>query len=355
LSWNQRDDISTALFFHVNSFPGIKDEHAALDEMVQTLSPSGQRQSITVPFDYDNKRQERALHRLKILGVVSDYLKEYGSQQFDVTTETSDSAAVKRNLVDFVERTQPGRVQEMSSRVGAINLGHHETVSRCARLLIDFVYETVERSRRRSLREMLLAARQGKTDRELRERVLNYLSEGDVGRVIESLVESTKVDLDVWISHWNEIVSRTDASEWRASAARLLTSFPDHPGLLLTRALGEILDTEDGPIKSESVEEYASNLESALQTAGPLYRLSTGDISRTIDWLARRVSKRSEIAGGLTISIAERYDVVSRELFNWLSELAKENVGAAIIDLDRNLIEAFHLVDTVLKKAQGES
>ena len=73
LNWGQRDDVTTALFFHVNSFPGAADELAALRQVVKQLSPGSERNVSEIPFTSDAKRQERALHRLIVLGVVDDY------------------------------------------------------------------------------------------------------------------------------------------------------------------------------------------------------------------------------------------------------------------------------------------
>ena len=73
-----------------------------------------------------------------------------------------------------------------------------------------------------------------------------YLSEGDVGNVLEDLVDQAQVNLSDWIRQWDQIRSRSDAAEWRASSARLLASYPDHPGLLLSRGLSELLATAEG-------------------------------------------------------------------------------------------------------------
>lgn len=343
----ERDDITTSLFFHINSFPGISDEVDELTRIVGTLSPTQSKQTIEIPFDGDGDRQERALHRLVILGIVSDYLVEFGSKKFVVDAASSDAETPKRHLLDFVERTQPGRIEEMRGRLASIQGSHHEMIIRSGRMLIQFVYETVERSRRRSMREMLLAARQSKTDAELRKRVLEYLSEGDIGNVLEELVESPTVSLVAWQQQWSLITSQTDAAEWRASTARLLASYPDHPGLLLSRALSEVLHAGDGTASNTSLEEFALNLEAALQSATPNYRVSREEVSRTMEWLASRLRVSNPESAAILISVSERFDVVTDQMKRILAEGAPENLSMAIINLDQTLIDIFHLVDLV--------
>lgn len=213
-------------------------------------------------------------------------------------------------------------------------------------MLIEFVYETVERSRRRSMREMLLAARHSKTDEELRSRVLEYLSEGDVGNVLEQLVDLSTVDLERWTNEWGRILSKTDAAEWRASSARLLASYPDHPGLLLSRGLSELLDTNDGSISAAAVDEYILNLESALQSATPHYNVPREQVRNTIGWLLNKLGATSPAAAA-TISVAERYDALHDHDRGRLKRNAFDDVNAAIVNLDQTLIDLYHLIQTI--------
>lgn len=343
----ERDDITTSLFFHINSFPGISDEVDELTRIVASLSPTQSKQTVEIPFEGDGDRQERALHRLVILGIVSDYLVEFGSRKFVVDTASSDAEVPKRHLLEFVERTQPGRIEEMRNRLASIQSSHHETIIRTGRTLIQFVYETVERSRRRSMREMLLTARQSQTDAELRKRVLEYLSEGDIGNVLEELVESPVVSLTAWQQQWSLITSQTDAAEWRASTARLLASYPDHPGLLLSRALSEVLHTESEPASSTSLEEFTLNLEAALLSATPNYRVSRDEVSQTMEWLTNRLRASNPESAAILISVSERFDVLTERMKTHAAEDAYENLAMAIVNLDQTMIDIFHLIELV--------
>ena len=105
--------------------PGAADELAALRQVVKQLSPGSERNVSEIPFTSDAKRQERALHRLIVLGVVDDYLVEFWFAKVQVTLRGSDSADVKRSLLAFVERTQPGRLEDMTRRVDRVEQTHH--------------------------------------------------------------------------------------------------------------------------------------------------------------------------------------------------------------------------------------
>ena len=110
--------------------------------------------------------------------------------------------------------------------------------------LVKFVYRIIERSRRRSLREMWLAARECHDGDELRQRILDYLTEGDLGPILERLLDSGD-SLDAWMDNWPTISSSiSEIGEWRGNSARLLTSYPDNPALLMTRGLVEALDRD---------------------------------------------------------------------------------------------------------------
>src|SRR5207244_11629951 len=66
-------------------------------------------------------------------------------------------------------------------------------VAAACRVLVEFIYDTIERGRRRALREMLSLcedAAHGDTDRVVRERLLRYL-ETTYSREIEDIIGET--------------------------------------------------------------------------------------------------------------------------------------------------------------------
>jgi ATP-dependent DNA helicase RecQ len=289
---SQRDDVTTALFFHLSSFQGVDSELAALLTMVDTLEPGPERRDIEIPRE-NNSGQEQALARLVRLGVVDDYSipkeRAFGVAVAGVTTRT-----VVSQLETYIERSQPGR-----SRTVLEHLGNQEelplrtVIENCARELITFVYETIERSRRRSVREMWQAARESSTgsldanpDEVFRRRMLDYLSEGEVSPVVERLSIAPEFSFTMWREQLDELRDATTAQEWRGATARLLTSDPTNTGLLIARALSEGLSLD------RDLEDVRSNIEGAFETGFNRFGITEAtfnDIARwMLGWAAER-------------------------------------------------------------------
>ena len=166
----------------------------------------------------------------------------------------------------------------------------------------DFIYDTVEKGRRRALGEMLglaeaaLAAEKADVDRIVRERVLTYfeashadelraLIEGDLSVDILRRLYEGEEDADT-----GEVVggirSPRDAAELRGAAARLLESVPDHPGLLFVRAMAEVWCADpDMPTARE-------NLRAGVRNARERYGVDEGELQGTVVWLLSQVRRR---------------------------------------------------------------
>ena len=277
----ERDDIDTALLFHHWSFPAQDKETECLLEMFELLA-GGQTQIPLGDSDTKKKQRKRALHRLWTLNIIADYCIEgaWRGEKAVVVYSDPTPRQVKEGLVRFVARSQPGRAADMRSRLSA-DEPLAGTVHRCARLLIGFIYDTVEKARKRSLREMRLAADQAhRQDGEaLRRRVLEYLTEGDLQPTIEKLATRETFTFEDWRNVWERMGSMADVREMRGVTARLLGSYPDHPGLLIGRALTEGLLADGEPT------EFETNLEQGLRSAVERYRTGRAEQTGIVRWL----------------------------------------------------------------------
>jgi ATP-dependent DNA helicase RecQ len=285
---SKQDDISRQMYFHLQSFQGVPSELNAVSSLVGILSPLGSARSVDLPFPQGQHREiERPLHRLLLLGVVSDYRVEFGSKKFEIDLTDITSDAVADSLLAFVRRNQPGREAVVSEQIDpARELRIGEAILAAASILLEFVYDTVERSRRRSLLEMWLAAREaeGDADTAFRERILAYLSQGAIAPLLEQLVEQEQFHFFDWLGLLQEIKVADDARELRGDAARLLGSFPDHPGLLLARGYSELVDP-DGDLH-----ELAANLDESIGLARERYgvvQLELDDTAQSLLNLSR--------------------------------------------------------------------
>ena len=281
----QADDISSQLFFHFNSFGGEVSELQALMSLVDSLQPHEARQDLEIPWDGEAK-SEQALARLVRLGVVRDYWKPT-MRKFGVTVEGVTSEKVRDNLAAYIERSQAGRSKVILEHLADIDsMDVRDAIEACARELIRFVYDTIERSRRRSLREMWLAARESQLASDEREagerfraRILEYLSEGEISPLVERLANEPTFSLSTWQAPLDELRDAVSAQEWRGNTARLLTADPTNTGLLIARALAESMSPD------RDLEDVRSNLEGAFESAGNRFALSEGDLRAVGEWL----------------------------------------------------------------------
>jgi ATP-dependent DNA helicase RecQ len=238
--YSQRDDVTTALFFHTGTFLGVDEELESLINVSGNLDPQSARQERQLAWKGNPEQEQihRAIHRLVILGVIADYTVDYSGRTFEVTVDGVQPADIPAALIAFIKRSQPQSFEQYSQSINLEPSTITVALEECGKLLIEFVYDTIEKSRRRSLREMWIAASQSRDGETLRRRILDYLTEGDIGPVLEKLLDEDTQNVIEWKNLWESI---DDAGELRGASARLLASYPDSPMLLITRGLTEAL------------------------------------------------------------------------------------------------------------------
>jgi len=242
----------------------------------------------------------------------------------------------------YVEQAQPGRAAPYQAIVEGASWDTPElAVPGCARLLIGFVYDTIERARRRSFREMWLAARESENDAELRRRILDYLSEGDVAPQLQRLAEESTFRFSDWTSAMVDLVRLDDAREWRGSAARLLGSYPDHPGLLLARCVSELIDPMG------NLEEASVNLAASIESARSRYGADDAMISATLAWIVQRCHLRKDIDAAVVVQAVGRQHLPGYAATQIPAE--KGHPAAAVLTLEARLADAVRLLDSLEK------
>lgn len=336
------DDLSRMLFFLFNSFPGEAAELQEIERVLDLLGGDlGRKSTIDIPkpSDSNNRSVERALHRLVVLGVLEDYTIDWGAKKYSPKLRNCTSASVLESLLAFVRRSQPAQAEVIGKRLGKVEeLELREAVLVCSKALISFVYETVAGSRRRSLREMWLAAKEGVADPngKFRARILEYLSQGSVAPSLEKLVDEDRVSLSQWTELLDGIWAAADAgdpeaaSELRGGTARLLSSYPEHPGLLVARGVSEIL-VEDGDL-----EELIASLRAAIQSGRERYDVAGDDFDQLARWLFAKADAcgRNGVRTAITLSVGEGFKVLPR------ANSAPEEPGVDVIVMAKELEQA---------------
>ena len=300
----KRDDVSTALWFLRQSFPPRKDELDALLNVYNKLSKKDQIQLAL--GGSDSSVGKRALHRLAVLSHVADYtVKGFGKNEVaQVRHRPRSPDDIVEGLLSFVERSAPGRLRSIRSEADQHYPTVGDAVEQCGKLLIDVIYDTVVQARLRSLREMWLVAGEAEFDGEvLRDRVLAFLNEGDISRRMEELADQPAFSFNDWMTNWvahsgepDEVagifVSESDTQEWRSAAARLLGSYPEHPGLLASRGLAEAM-LRDGDLR-----QFEQNMSDALTSALELDATNRSEVEQLLMALICALGDREDGSGG---------------------------------------------------------
>jgi ATP-dependent DNA helicase RecQ len=274
-------------FFHNKTFLGVEKESDALDEALGLLRHSKSDGKVALPFGDSQVQRERAIHRLKLLGLIHDYTVDWSSKHFEVRLNRLEVENIDQALLEFVRRNQPGRVPEFERR---LNLDRpadlRERLRSRGRMMIEYVYDTIVAARRRAVDEMERLAEDGRDDGTIRDRISRYLSLGRVATSIEEIVDAEPFRYGDWTALLAEIAGADDAREWRGATARFLGSYPDHPGLLLGRGLAEAL------VPGGNANLFRDSLAQGFQAAVSKYAVASDSLSGVVkwlyDWLRRR-------------------------------------------------------------------
>ena len=294
------DDVTRALWFHLEGFSGADQETEDARKLIDAIGDLSISQRMERPYgDEDHKRgedsrrrQEKAIYRLLKLGVIRDYEVDFGANRFVVHVETFDFDRCKERLLDYVRAANPGRSQSFGRRVNEIDPdGPRDAALGLVRVLIEFTYDEIERSRRRSIQEAVLLARRAGNDSEIRRRLLDYLQEGLGAERIEELLERETVELFEWWDLVTKIQTEMDAGELRGLCIRALESYPDHPGLLLARSLAESMCSDHDEMVS------SRGIGTAIRTGVERYEISRTDIEATIDGMFDFATTRARDLG----------------------------------------------------------
>ena len=351
-SWSSEDDLDRQLFFYTNSFKGVQFEVAAVRKILDDLEPLHEAHMVTLGFGNAEElmaEREKALHRLAILGVISDYTKDFGSKRFEVMINETQPQQVTDSLLTFVERSQPGRSAGMRDQIfGQPKEKTRDAVENGIEVLTEFIYETIALARKRSLREMLLAARETRgNEPAFRKRILDYLQEGDISPIIESLTDAETFVLSDWISAIAMIQSVDESQEWRGSTARLLTSYPEQPGLLLARGFSE-LTLIDG-----DTQEAVRNLSAGFASASENYNTQSQDLFSAASTLIGILLSSGKSGDALAMAISAQ-DAISQVEFEALLEnirqINPQIPGLAVLELGNNLADLLKVSEQIILK-----
>lgn len=293
--WNNDDDITRAMFFHTRSFRGVDNELKDVDTIIEDIQDFSRKQHHII-FYHDRKNKnpmEKGIHRLLVLGVISDYTINYSSKEFTITLSGNTRDDIINNYLKYVSGYNKGRVAiERNKIVKYITEPISTFIKEGCRILIEFVYDTIEKGRRRALREILSlsesAISSNDPNQTIREGILRYL-ETTYSEEIEEILSETESfeNLKKLVEGYVELEthetiggmrSPRDAAEIRGQVSRYLESYPDHPGLLLLRAISEIYCPDS------DLEIVNQNLIAAINFSKTRYLIKEKELYETLGW-----------------------------------------------------------------------
>lgn len=337
VNFDNADDVTRAMFFHTNSFSGIEEEVKYVEEVLGVVSDF----SISKNYVYkssNNKMDqkiEKALYRLIVLGVVKDYTLNYSSKEYTYTLNDFDKFLIIDMYAQYVAGYSKSRVNKETEKLQNIfDEEMREFIIKSSEVLIRFIYDTIEKGRRRAFSEMLQLAESARNsdnpDKVIRERVIRYF-ETTYSEEIEKILnlEGLKFDfirdlIDGYEAYDGRIIgglrSTRDAEEIRGQVSRYLESYPDNPGLLMVRALSEAFCSDYN--KSITI----SSFEAALKFAGELvgYSIKRDDFVDLIAWSLSRIGQRDmEIYEDLTYEMIGKFQ--EKEFARRLMEFSDDN------------------------------
>ena len=285
--WADKDDVINALWFHCNSFQGRSQEFEVYNALAQKIPNLNLRDTHKVSLERGELEPfEKVLHRLTILGVVSDYTIEYKKNEFTVDLSGADQETILDSYKEYIAGYNRGRVaDEVAKLTPSLSEPILNFIGRSYGVLIEFIYETIEKGRRRGLREMVTladnAANSADQSSQVREKILAYLQTA-YNEEIEDILNETNTIENLRAS----ILGKTDPAsgellgglqspiqsrDMRGQVGRYLESYPDHPGLLLLRGISELFCTDF------DVRDVIENIQAGLSQASA-YGLSDRDV-----------------------------------------------------------------------------
>ena len=239
---DNKDDVARALFFHLNSFSTVNDEV----EMVKTVLEYGGQElaegEFKVPFGREEATTEKAIARLIQCGIVRDYIIDRPKREFVVYSLAFDYQKSANKILNYVRKLQPALIAAVEKDIEKYQEIPKELqpLALC-RMVIDFIYRIIEKSRRGMLREAVSMARSCDDNLSIRASLNGYFQEGLYAAKIADLAERESINFEDWLSVAKDLEDEFDNEEVKGASIRLLEAYPEHAGLLSLRAITESL------------------------------------------------------------------------------------------------------------------
>lgn len=262
-TYDLNNDAIRHLYFHKKSFQGAESEKKILFELIgliknKTLSNDTISKDISFYYLSDNffvkekpsdkisdedreNALEKAFYRLATIGMIDEYLKDYTKKRFSWTLPDLIPNRIRSKYKDYLSRYIKSEFDQSRFISKTESDDFWNETRNCGEKFIDYVYEYIEKRRRRALLHMLEIARKGVEDpNQFRVEILSYLENTEFTKEVRGLVFNEDYHL------WSEKLSSTDNIDLirlLGSCRRQLENNPDNPGLLFIAGLCRLSDS----------------------------------------------------------------------------------------------------------------
>jgi RecQ family ATP-dependent DNA helicase len=259
---SNQDDAIRNIYFLRSNFLGRDVEKDILKRVVLTyIAPNIDKNEILIPFtalDTEVKSGneayeaddpiavdkslaepkvnalEKTLYRLMIVDIIEDYLKDYNRKEFSVVPGSMDPKRISAALREYLSKyILPSEMEKYLPNQNCAENDFPAFVY--GSILIDFIYDKIEKRRRESIGQMLKISRDGARDGEdsFREQILAFLERSDFTELVENLSD----DLMGWFKVLNKVENDDDITKLLGACRRKLSENPDHIGVRLLEGL----------------------------------------------------------------------------------------------------------------------
>ena len=279
-------DFLITFYFHAERFQGIEIEvKSAFDALSEIHKKIGNGDPLNISFMPVSPQKrwneesvlEQSLVRLIHMGVVSDYTKDYLARVFSLSPNPRwlEAKETLRTYIDYLVGAFEGYLSRYTMRVARDLFHEMENATdikmvenATLRAMVTYLYDEIERKRRTATRTMLEITRIGAIHpKEARKQLLMYLqASAKFTDHLERIAKSDQLSTE-WTIIMEQVSAPSEIGELRGAVARVLESYPTHPGLLFLSSIVRIQPNDIDLQRSR--EEFFAALENASELDTP--------------------------------------------------------------------------------------
>lgn len=330
--YNNADDVDRMLYFHISSFGGIADELMETEKVLEMIGDISKARFVTISsFQGDREKVEKVIYRLSILGIVEDYTIDFSANEFNITLNDFSKEEIIKNYGEYVKAYQEGMVDAKVSALEKISSNNPtEFVLQAIRILLqDFVYNVIEGGRRQAFAQLLAVTTNASKipdeksrSKMVREEILRHLGNTQVDLVKK--ISDNPGDLSQ-IKPLVDKLSTKKQQNLYAEVGRALQAYPQHPGLLLSRAYMRILSG------IEDVDEIADTISAVIGFGSQLYRIDNNQIIAAISNVINVLSKSDKKNYAELVNIISQDEKMDEEIRNGIEEKVSDEFKSIVL------------------------